>query len=575
MLSFGKRPRDLRWYHAGPMLFGDWGTSRLYVLGLAYAATGPGSFFYVALMGALLLLVAWAYSVICQAYPEGGGVYTAARERSHVLGVVAGLLLFADYVVTAAISALSAFQYLHADRPELWAIGSLVALGAVHAFGPKKAGVLALAIAAAAFAGYVVIAVGAAPHLGEAAAKVHVPHDTVGGHWKHLVLIILALSGVEAVANMTGIMVRPVRRTSLLTIWPVAFEVVLLNLLFALAIGALPLPEEVLRKEHTEDMLRVLAEHFVGSGFASVVSVFFALLLLSASSTALMGMVSIQFSMARDGELPRNLARLNRFGVPRSALLLAIAAPIAVLALQSDLTALAALYAIGVVGAIALNCYATGTSTRSALARWKRRALVAVAVVMAAIWVTTAVLKHEALLFAGIVLGSGLAARFLFRTYREIVRPVGKAPFPADAPRLLVASRGDRWIIDQGLERASEMNAAVVVAMIREASFVLGPSDAPDTGPDPGLDPEAIDLFEYARREAQARDLPVRTLYEISTTPMSVIADHAVTLGVTELHVGGSRRTVFEKVLRGSPLDELRTLLPEEIQLIVHRPPEK
>ena len=42
MLPFGKRPRELSWFHAGPMLFGDWGTSRLYVLGLAYAASGHG-----------------------------------------------------------------------------------------------------------------------------------------------------------------------------------------------------------------------------------------------------------------------------------------------------------------------------------------------------------------------------------------------------------------------------------------------------------------------------------------------------------------------------------------------------
>ena len=40
MLATGERPRELRWYHAGPMLFGDWGTSRLYVLGLAFYVVG-------------------------------------------------------------------------------------------------------------------------------------------------------------------------------------------------------------------------------------------------------------------------------------------------------------------------------------------------------------------------------------------------------------------------------------------------------------------------------------------------------------------------------------------------------
>ena len=50
MLATGERPRELRWYHAGPMLFGDWGTSRLYVLGLAFAFNGRASFWFVAAM---------------------------------------------------------------------------------------------------------------------------------------------------------------------------------------------------------------------------------------------------------------------------------------------------------------------------------------------------------------------------------------------------------------------------------------------------------------------------------------------------------------------------------------------
>ena len=116
MLSFGKRPRELAWYHAGPMLFGDWGTSRLYVLGIAFAATGHESLVYVLAMAGVLLVVAGAYTVICRAYPEGGGVYAAAREQAPVLGVIGGLLLFADYTVTASLSALDAFHYLGAPR---------------------------------------------------------------------------------------------------------------------------------------------------------------------------------------------------------------------------------------------------------------------------------------------------------------------------------------------------------------------------------------------------------------------------------------------------------------------------
>jgi hypothetical protein len=50
-----ERPRDLRWYLAGPMFFGDLGTSRLYVLGLALFYAGTAAPYYVAAICALVL----------------------------------------------------------------------------------------------------------------------------------------------------------------------------------------------------------------------------------------------------------------------------------------------------------------------------------------------------------------------------------------------------------------------------------------------------------------------------------------------------------------------------------------
>src|SRR5438552_2031651 len=91
-----ERPRNVGWVGAGALLFGDWGTSRLYVLGLAFLVAGVSSFWLVLLMSALILGVGWAYTQICRIYPDGGGVYTAARRRSRLLGVVGALLLFAD-----------------------------------------------------------------------------------------------------------------------------------------------------------------------------------------------------------------------------------------------------------------------------------------------------------------------------------------------------------------------------------------------------------------------------------------------------------------------------------------------
>src|SRR5688500_18317938 len=106
-----ERPRNVGWFPAAALLFGDWGTSRLYVLGLAFLVAGRSSFWLIGAMSLLILAVGWAYTQICRIYQNGGGVYTAAKQRSRVLGVIGALLLFADYTVTASLSAVDAFHY--------------------------------------------------------------------------------------------------------------------------------------------------------------------------------------------------------------------------------------------------------------------------------------------------------------------------------------------------------------------------------------------------------------------------------------------------------------------------------
>src|SRR3954469_17945664 len=105
------RPRNVGWLQAGGLLFGDWGTSRLYVLGIAFFFAGRSSFWLILAMSLLVVAVGWAYTQICRIYPDGGGVYTAAKSRSRMLAVIGALLLFADYTVTASLSALEAFHY--------------------------------------------------------------------------------------------------------------------------------------------------------------------------------------------------------------------------------------------------------------------------------------------------------------------------------------------------------------------------------------------------------------------------------------------------------------------------------
>src|SRR4051812_6144215 len=182
-LLTNRRPRNVGWVQAGGLLFGDWGTSRLYVLGMALFFAGRSSFWLVLAMSLLVLAVGWAYTQICRIYPDGGGVYTAAKTRSRMLAVIGALLLFADYTVTASLSALDAFHYfglplkheqvdesskstspvtevdagakldvhrsqessekdalVARDSPGLWAIVAIFGIGLFNLMGPKHTG---------------------------------------------------------------------------------------------------------------------------------------------------------------------------------------------------------------------------------------------------------------------------------------------------------------------------------------------------------------------------------------------------------------------------------------------------
>src|SRR3954470_4295610 len=182
LVSHTERPRELKWYHAGPMLYGDWGTSRFYVLGLAFYFALYSSFWYILGVGILVAAVGWAYTVVCRIYPDGGGVYTAARQISPLLSVVGALLLFADYAVTAALSAFDAMHYFGLAAGFWVKVGgcvSIALLGFINYIGPKRAGTFALIIAGATLILTIVLAIFSIPHLSDGWHAIRAPDPSV------------------------------------------------------------------------------------------------------------------------------------------------------------------------------------------------------------------------------------------------------------------------------------------------------------------------------------------------------------------------------------------------------------
>src|SRR5438046_10394239 len=135
------RPRNLDWKRAAALLYGDWGTSKAYVIGLAFLAAGYASLPIILAVCVLTGLVGINYAVICRYFPDGGGVYSAARSQGRLLAVVGALLLIADLTVTAALSGWWGLSYFYIPILKdhiVWAtVGMLLVLGVISWYGPK------------------------------------------------------------------------------------------------------------------------------------------------------------------------------------------------------------------------------------------------------------------------------------------------------------------------------------------------------------------------------------------------------------------------------------------------------
>ena len=618
------RPRNVDWKRAAALLYGDWGTSKAYVIGLAFLAAGFSSLPIILAVCVLTGLVGINYAVICRYFPDGGGVYSAARSQGRLLAVVGALLLIADLTVTAALSGWSGLTYVIAGTEDIFwlkflkdhiafaTIGVLLVLGFINWFGPKHSGSLAVALALPTVIVVVALIAISIPYL--TTHSLEPRHESLSMLWVQFVGVILALSGVEAIANLTGVMKldpgstpeRPsVARESLKAITPVAVEVVCATAVLGWAMLSLPAVLErtlglstksevaaILLKRH-EDMLRFMGEQFaaasfgvwIGQAFGWVVGIVFLLLLLSAANTAIVAMIGLLYLTARDGEMPPHFKRLNRHGVPLYPLLIAVGLPVIVLMTATNFQSLAGLYAIGVVGAITVNL-GSCTFNRAIGFTWYDRVLFGITfTILFFVELTLARTKPDALFFVVCVLGIGLALRAwtqkragfttLTVTHRvaAMVSPNLAAtmqPRLEEGQKIMVAARGITPVLSFALDEAQLRKATLCVLYVKEIAVYyaggptfLGRARWQD-------DPEAQAIMSLMLKLGAERNICVLPVYAVSEDAAATILDLSATMGVDFLMIGATQRHALANLLRGSVATNVAQQLPDSIQLVIY-----
>ena len=617
------RPRNVDWKRAAALLYGDWGTSKAYVIGLAFVAAGFASLPVIIAVCVLTAIVGYNYTIVCRNFPDGGGVYSAARQSSRLLAAVGALLLIANFLVTAALSGWAAMSYF--GVPQQWTayatMGTIVLLGGINWFGPKHSGTMSIVMAIPTVIVVVLLLGMAIPFLSTAslrwpsealadpaflAAHPHATHGAMAQTWIWFTGAILALSGVEAVASMTGVMKldpgsdaeKPrVSKTASKALFIVAIEVIVATIIIGWAMLSLrDTPENTAQLvAHKDYMLRFLGEHYgtalwgpaIGKPIGWIVGIVFGVLLLSAVNTAINAVVGVFYMLAQDGEMPRSLTKLNPHGVPYLPLALGAGLPVLILSFTSNLEALAELYEISVVGAIAVNlgaCFAN----KNLDMKWFERGLMGLTfLVLMGAELTIAYTKPTALFFAVMVIGGGLGLRAYshkltgIRTLtvaKEVADMVTPEAIERLRPQLkvgqkiMVAARGPTPVLRFALDEAKLRNATLCVLYVKELAVFLGAAQTSGVRKAQRWqdDPQAAAVMSLVIKLGEEIGVPVQPIYAVSMDPAATILDLAATLGADYLMLGSPHRTAMARLLKGNVVERVASQLPENIQLVIH-----
>jgi APA family basic amino acid/polyamine antiporter len=359
--------------------YGEIASSLYIALGIVAAAALGLTPLVLLLTGALFFVVSLSYAEGTAAIPETGGAATFVRRAFNDLaGFVTGWVLFLDFLIVMALSALFAPHYLAEAlsmpwlRDEPWdAVAACVLIASIAGVRLARrtrlhAGSLVVAVLDLVVQ-FVLVVLGVALVLSPETLSEGLGFAR-GQDWSDLAfalpIAMLAYTGLETVANLAEETREPGRALPRSLFSAIGLVVLVTVLIASIGLSAFPASggETALGEEWLEAPLVGIVEAFDGSLPATVVDVLRmavgisgALILIAAATTSVSGITRLAHSLAEHGALPRELARLERRALVSSeALVIAAALGIGLIVLTEvaaggDPEFLAAMYSFGIL----------------------------------------------------------------------------------------------------------------------------------------------------------------------------------------------------------------------------------
>jgi basic amino acid/polyamine antiporter, APA family len=359
--------------------YGEIASSLYIALGIVAAAALGLTPLVLLLTGLAFVLVSLSYAEGVTALPETGGAATFVRRAFNDLaGFVTGWVLFLDFLIVMALSALFVPHYLagaigqESLRESPWdaVVGCalIVAIAGMRIARRTRLHLGALVIALLDLVVQaVLVLLGLAVLLSPETLTEGLGFAS-GQDWGDLAfalpLAMLAYTGLETVANLAEEATEPGRTLPRSLFSAIGLVVLVTVLIGAIGLSAYPVAngQTELGEQWLEAPLVGIAAAFDGSLPAMVVDalevavgISGVLILVGATTTSFSGITRLTHSLAEHGSLPREFARFERRAVVSSEAI-AIAAGLAVallviteVAASGDPAFLASLYSFGIL----------------------------------------------------------------------------------------------------------------------------------------------------------------------------------------------------------------------------------
>jgi amino acid transporter len=594
----------------GPLLawavvFSDLGTSVFYVPAILYAQVGGMAPAVVLITTVAFIFVILEHLEIAYRYPKGGGGVAAAVDAFGArVGVISGALMVSAYLVTIAISVVSALQYIAVLHPwphEIEILGAIaiIGLGLLNWIGVRELARLALVLSLATLAVQATLVVAVVAQLSPAnwadlLSRIKALPDVgwaegMGG----FAAAWLAFSGLESLGQLAPAVREPRRRVIRITAALVIISAIATVPLFtALAVEATEASHLVAQPA----LLAPVALKYGGRQLLVALSLTGAGLLLVAANVAFIGCYNVFKAVGEHGYLPALLAQRNkRYGTPRGAVIvITVASLVLVLATRGRLLRLGRIFAFGLLGSYAI------TSVSLNVIRWRERAKtrlglafgvgIIASLALVVPWVTSWFTKPVATVYGAVVTGIQLSVAFVthrgwirsgrFGFVRATAAERAAAEHPsasevvtlAEAVELrrtvpsttLVALRGpNRNLCREAARRARGAgDAAVYVVFVDEVPGLFFP---PLTGPSD----DALDVLDAAVYDISHEGMEAVPIWRIAHNAGASIAEAAEELDVRCVLMGTTARSTVWQFLRGHVLKELVAELPEQIHVVI------